>query len=76
MMEETDFQKEAANLAEFGAYLDAAGMRSVATCPTVYAPFSSSRWGPAGDRQGSAALGLQQLQVGSSGDWQGGASLE
>lgn len=43
MLEETDFTKEAANLAEFSAYLDAAGMRATATCPFVYTPFSSSK---------------------------------
>ena len=43
MLEETDFTKEAGNLAEFGAYLDAAGMRGTATCPYVYAPFSSRK---------------------------------
>ena len=43
MMEETDFQKEASNIAEFSAYLDSSGMHQVATCPFVYKPFSSRR---------------------------------
>ena len=43
MLEETDFLKEASNIAEFGAYLDSSGMHKVATCPFVYKPFSSRR---------------------------------
>ena len=43
MLEETDFQKEASNIAEFSAYLDSSGMHQVATCPFVYKPFSSRR---------------------------------
>ena len=46
MLEETDFLKEASNIAEFSAYLDSSGMHRVATCPFVYKPFSSRRCSP------------------------------
>ncbi|EFN59765.1 hypothetical protein CHLNCDRAFT_59540 [Chlorella variabilis] len=43
MLEEVDFRKEAAHLAQFDGYLDRAGLRGVATCPGVYRQFSSQR---------------------------------
>lgn len=43
MLDETDFKKEARHIAEFADYLDLTGMRSVATCPYVYKPFSKRR---------------------------------
>ena len=43
MLEETDFAKEAGHLAEFSNYLDASGMRRVATCPYVYKQFTTRR---------------------------------
>ncbi|KAK9802984.1 hypothetical protein WJX73_004259 [Symbiochloris irregularis] len=43
MLDETDFRKEAAHIAEFSDYLDLTGMRSTATCPFVYKPFSTKR---------------------------------
>jgi predicted unusual protein kinase regulating ubiquinone biosynthesis (AarF/ABC1/UbiB family) len=43
MLDEVDFRKEANNLQAFGAFLDTAGLRSVATCPFVYKQFSSKR---------------------------------
>ncbi len=46
MLEEVDFTKEAQHLAQFSAYLDRAGLRRVATCPSVYRQFSSKRWVP------------------------------
>ena len=33
---QVDFRKEARHIQEFSSYLDASGMRSVATCPFVY----------------------------------------
>ena len=38
-----DFRKEARHLQEFSAYLDASGMRAVATCPYVYKALSTQR---------------------------------
>ena len=35
MLDELDFEKEAANLDAFGAFLDANGLRGAATCPRV-----------------------------------------
>ena len=46
MLEETDFAKEAQHLAEFSNYLDASGMRRVATCPYVYKQFTTRRCAP------------------------------
>jgi predicted unusual protein kinase regulating ubiquinone biosynthesis (AarF/ABC1/UbiB family) len=43
MLDEVDFTKEAAHLAQFDAYLDRAGLRGVATCPGIYRQFSSQR---------------------------------
>ena len=40
MLEEVDFRKEADHLAQFERYLDATGLRAVATCPAVYRQFS------------------------------------
>lgn len=44
MLEEVDFTKEAAHVAQFAGYLDRAGLRRLATCPGVYRQFSSKRW--------------------------------
>ena len=41
MLDEVDFTKEAAHVAEFASYLRATGMESVATCPVVYGEASS-----------------------------------
>ena len=43
---QVDFQKEAWHIQEFSSYLDASGMRSVATCPFVYKALSTQRWAP------------------------------
>ena len=40
---QVDFRKEARHLQEFSAYLDASGMRAVATCPYVYKALSTQR---------------------------------
>ncbi len=44
MLEEVDFRKEAAHIAEFAQYLERTGASQNATCPFVYRPFSSKRW--------------------------------
>ena len=41
MLDEVDFTKEAAHVAEFAAYLRNTGMEAVATCPVVYKEASS-----------------------------------
>jgi aarF domain-containing kinase len=43
MLDEVDFTKEAANIGVFSNFLDARGLRGVATCPYVYSQFSSKR---------------------------------
>jgi len=43
-----DFRKEARHIQEFSAYLDASGMRAVATCPFVYKALSTQRRAPFG----------------------------
>ncbi|KAL4449557.1 hypothetical protein ABPG77_007201 [Micractinium sp. CCAP 211/92] len=43
MLEEVDFRKEAAHVAQFADYLDRAGLRRVATCPGIYRQFSTQR---------------------------------
>ena len=43
MMDETNFQKEAQHIADFRNYLDASGMRKVATCPYVYKQHTTRR---------------------------------
>lgn len=43
MMDETNFQKEAQHIADFSNYLDASGMRKVATCPFVYKQHTTRR---------------------------------
>eukprot|EP00884_Botryococcus_braunii_P021730 jgi/Botrbrau1/8240/Bobra.0392s0035.1 len=43
MLEEVDFRKEAVNMQQFSRYLDASGMRGVATCPFVYTQWSTQR---------------------------------
>ena len=41
MLDEVDFTKEAAHVAEFASYLRTTGMESLATCPVVYPQASS-----------------------------------
>ena len=43
MLDEVDFRKEALHIADFRAYLEDTGMDAVATCPTVFKPFSTRR---------------------------------
>lgn len=43
MLEEVDFRREAQHIAQFAGYLDRAGLRRVATCPSVYRQFSTQR---------------------------------
>jgi len=43
MLEETDFRKEAANVAAFRRYLEDAGLTDIAKAPFVYNQFSSKR---------------------------------
>jgi len=43
MLDEVDFVREAAHVADFRAYLDATGMDALATCPFVYRALSTQR---------------------------------
>ncbi|CAG9464166.1 unnamed protein product [Pedinophyceae sp. YPF-701] len=43
MLDEVDFRKEAQHIGDFASFLNASGMRQVATCPEVYRQFSTRR---------------------------------
>jgi aarF domain-containing kinase len=43
MLDELDFTKEAAHVADFEAYLEATGMNASATCPFIYRQLSTRR---------------------------------
>lgn len=59
MMDETDFRKEAQHIAEFSKYLDASGMRRVATCPYVYKQFTTKRCDTAEEKNPTSDLQFQ-----------------
>ena len=43
MLQEVDFTQEAAHVEQFAAYLDATGLRTVATCPQLYRQYCTKR---------------------------------
>jgi aarF domain-containing kinase len=43
MLQECDFREEAAHLGHFAAYLDATGLRALATCPSLYRQYCTRR---------------------------------
>eukprot|EP00890_Picochlorum_soloecismus_P005600 jgi/Picsp_1/6040/NSC_03394-R1_aarf domain-containing protein kinase len=43
MMDEVDFRKEAQHIEQFASYLDSNGLRSIATCPTLYKQYCTEK---------------------------------
>jgi len=43
MMDEVDFRKEAQHIEQFANYLDSNGLRSIATCPTLYNQYCTKK---------------------------------